>query len=628
MTAKLLQLILLLCCLELDSLVAQNTNLLVLNSGFEKAYLDEVVTTYKDTSHTITIHQLVSGQHQGQLWEVGSPGHMLNMGYSRDSWWLNWTLLNNTPNTQNLSLLLGSGIISHAKLYTITDSLGRRVIDSMPTIGLAHPYQSSFHDSKGWNYNLQIPPGKSINYWLRINNEVASLRLNMILWNASKLRNHTNNYNIGWGVFFGILLLTILGSVAVFVATRQVVFFYYATYIASVILLNIVSLGLHLPVFQYEDHFMAHCYVFLSSALSIVAMLLFSKTYLDLNNWAPKLNYLIYFNFAVVFIMSILWFIWPEHWEISEWLIHIFTFLPLITLLIILGRVFFQKPIPQQHKLFLIAFSPLIILSVGIALRNNGIIGHTILFDFRMPVSFAFEAVVFSYALAIRIRDMRNERESLLERVNIQQRRSFRAVIEATEKERKRVAEDLHDGLGQLLSTAKLNLTAIEGVEDTEEYKNINTSIAILDEACQEVRHISHNMMPGTLIRLGLVSAVREQARKVNESGKILVTVTVSGFENRMDESREIAIYRVMQELLNNAIRYANATDIGIKLEQQADGYLFTISDNGQGFDPRLLEKSKGIGWRNIQSRIDLLQGNIDLKTAPGKGTIFNIWIP
>jgi signal transduction histidine kinase len=95
-----------------------------------------------------------------------------------------------------------------------------------------------------------------------------------------------------------------------------------------------------------------------------------------------------------------------------------------------------------------------------------------------------------------------------------------------------------------------------------------------------------------------------------------------------MDEAREIAIYRVIQELLNNAIRYSDATDIEIKLEQLADGYLFRIKDNGKGFDRKMLDQSKGIGWRNIRSRIDLMQGNIDLKTAPGKGTVLNIWIP
>ncbi len=628
MKTKLLQLYLLICCLGLNSLYAQNTELLVLNSGFEKEYLDGVIKAYRDSTHQITVQQLSSGKHNATPWEVRSPGDMLNMGYSRDSWWLHWTLLNNTPKTQYLTLLLGTGIISHARLYAVKDSFGHQTIDSLPAIGLSHPYQAQYYDSKGWNYDLKLPPGKPVTYWLNISNDVASLRTTMQLWNTSALRNHVNLFNMGWGIFFGILLLTILGAMAVFVATRQKVFFYYACYISSVIILNCVTLGLHIVLFQYDNHFMAHCYVFISSALAIVSMLLFCKTYLDFNNWEPRLNYLVYFNFAVVLIMSFMWLFWPTNWGISKWLIHVFTFLPLATLVAIVLKVAFQKPIPLQHKLFLIAFSPLIILSVGIALRNNGIVGHTILFDFRMPVSFAFEAVVFSYALALRIRDMRNERESLLQKVNIQQRKSFRAVIEATEKERKRVAEDLHDGLGQLLSTAKLNLTAIEGQEDTEEYKNLNTSISLLDEACQEVRHISHNMMPGTLIRLGLVSAVREQARKINESGKILVTIKVSGFESRMDEAREIAIYRVMQEMLNNAIRYANASDIEIKLEQQADGYLFTISDNGQGFDPRVLEKSKGIGWRNIQSRIDLMQGNIDLKTAPGKGTVLNIWIP
>lgn len=628
MKAKLLQLYLLICYLGVNSLYAQNTELLVLNDGFKKEYLNGVIKAYRDSTHQVTVHELLSGGHNALLEDIKSPGNMLNMGYSRDSWWLNWTLLNNTAQTQYLTLLLGSGIISHAQLYIVKDSLGNLSVDSLVATGLAHPYQSQNYDSKGWQYNLQLPPGKSNTYWLYIRNDVASLRTTMQLWNTNALRSHISLFNIGWGIFFGILLLTILGALAVFIATRQIVFFYYTCYIASLIILNSVNLGLYTLVLQFNNHFMAHLFVFISSAMAIVAMLQFCRTYLDFNNWAPKLNYLVYLNFGLVLSMSVMWFLLPTNWGISAWLIHVFTFLPLITLVAIMLKLLMQKTMPLQHKLFFIAFSPLIILSVGIALRNHGLIGHTVLFDLRMPVSFAFEAVVFSYALALRIRDMRHERESLLQKVNVEQRKSFKAVIEATEKERKRVAEDLHDGLGQLLSTAKLNLTAIEGQEDTEEYKNLNTSISLLDEACQEVRHISHNMMPGTLIRLGLVSAVREQARKINESGKILVTVAVYGFENRMDEAREIAIYRVMQELLNNAIRYSNASDIEIKLEQQADGYLFTISNNGQGFDPRLLEKSKGIGWRNIQSRIDLLQGNIDLKTAPGKGTVLNIWIP
>lgn len=626
--AKLLPIYLLVCCLGMNHLLAQSSGLLVLNKDSEHHFLDEVVEIYRDSSHLLTIQQIQAGPITAQPWDVRSPGHMINMGYSRDTWWLHWELLNNTSEPQHLTLYLGSAILSNATLYSVRDSLGVTLIDSFPSIGFDHPYQPQHFNPKGWSYDIKLLPGKPTHYWLKLHNEIASLRSNLQIWNRAAYQKKTDIHNLGWGVFFGILILTILGALAVFLATRQLVFLFYSLYIGSIILLNGITLGFHVILFGLNNAFQAHTYIFVVSTLVIVCMFAFSKKFLGFNTWAPWLNQLVYLNYAVAAILTILWFIWPSDVDIYRPLIFVFTFLPLLSLVVIIAKLLTQRSIPSQHILYLIAFSPLVLLSIGIALRNIGLIGHSVLFDIRLPVSFAFESVVFSYALAMRIRDMRNEREMLLQKINEQQRDSFRVVMEATEKERKRVAEDLHDGLGQLLSTAKLNLTAIETNDNTEEHKNLNTSIAILDEACQEVRHISHNMMPSTLIRLGLVSAIKEQARKINESGKVLVSFSVLGFENRMDESREIAIYRVIQELLNNAIRYANATDIDIKLEQLADGYLFSIKDNGKGFDPKVLEKVKGIGWRNIRSRVDLLQGNIDLKTAPGKGTVLNIWVP
>jgi len=628
MSHKLLLLALLWCSLGANSLWGQNTKLLVVGPSFDKENLDYITEGYRDTTHAITIQQIASGQHTAEPWAFESPGHLINIGYNRDNWWLHWQLLNNSAQIQDLVLTLSSSIINEAVLFAVYDSAGTTIIDSMPAIGLNHPYRQQFFNVQGWHYNLKLPPGKSVHYWLRVHNNLASLRITPMLWSNNAYSNHLIFFTLGWGVFFGILVLTIIGALAVFGATRQIVFFYYAFYIGCLVMLNSISLGIHIIFLGIDNAHLAHTYVFTVSIITIVSMLMFSSTYLDLKTWAPKVRVLAHTTIALMLLFTVLWFFWPEGWGVPKELVHVFTILPLVSLFIILAVVLTQRPVPHQHKLFLIAFSPLVILSIGIAMRNNGFIGHHLLFDVRMPVSFAFEAVVFSYALALRIRDMRNERESLLQKVNIQQRDSFKAVIEATEKERKRVAEDLHDGLGQLLSTAKLNLTAIEPAPNSEEQSSINTSLSLLDEACQEVRHISHNMMPGTLIRLGLVSAVKEQARKINESGKILVTVEVSGFEDRMDEAREIAIYRVIQELLNNAIRYSGATDIEIKLEQLADGYLFRIKDNGKGFDRKMLEQSKGIGWRNIRSRIDLLQGNIDLKTAPGKGTVLNIWIP
>ncbi len=205
-----------------------------------------------------------------------------------------------------------------------------------------------------------------------------------------------------------------------------------------------------------------------------------------------------------------------------------------------------------------------------------------------------------------------------------QEKLRFKYVIEAEEKERSRIAQDLHDGLGQMLSTARLNVSGLEDSVIEEDKLYVERSVKIIDDACAEVRNISHNLMPNTLIRLGLISAIQELVNNINASNLMKIDFNFN-FTESIDKSFAIPIYRIVQEILNNMIKHSEADHIYININRSEDRLLLSMVDNGIGFNTEILSDSKGIGWKNIFSRVSLLNGVIELDSKNQEGTSVKI---
>jgi two-component system NarL family sensor kinase len=211
-----------------------------------------------------------------------------------------------------------------------------------------------------------------------------------------------------------------------------------------------------------------------------------------------------------------------------------------------------------------------------------------------------------------------------------QQQQLTKAVIEAEEKERVRIASDLHDGVGQLFSAVKMNLNGlIERVDmprDEDRFLAEKT-LALVEESCKEVRYISHQMMPNMLLRSGIASDVKSFIEKI-DSEKLKVKVEANGFKDKLESNVETVLYRVIQEAVNNVIKHAQATFLNIKLDREASGISATITDNGVGFDTAAVETFGGIGLKNIAARVDYLKGTVNYRSAPGAGTSLRVWVP
>jgi len=223
------------------------------------------------------------------------------------------------------------------------------------------------------------------------------------------------------------------------------------------------------------------------------------------------------------------------------------------------------------------------------------------------------------------IQDQKDAEEANIELRLAQQREVLKAIMQTQEAERNRISEALHNGLGQILYAAKLNLHNIN-TDQAEITAAKDRTDQLLNEGIMVTRNISFEVSPSVLKDFGLQTAVEEMISRIaNPSLKI--TTDIDGCTNRLDYTIELSLYRIIQELLNNILKHSQATEASIELTCEADKIVLKIKDNGIGIDKEELKKPKGIGLHSIQNRVDLLQSKMDIHSSKNKGSMFKITI-
>lgn len=223
-------------------------------------------------------------------------------------------------------------------------------------------------------------------------------------------------------------------------------------------------------------------------------------------------------------------------------------------------------------------------------------------------------------------RNKLRQQQLLNEEINRQEKLRLRAVITSQEKERQRIAAELHDGLGQVLSAARLNLASVD--PDHEETPQLKKALDLIDRSCKELREISHDMMPSMLVKAGLIPAVQELISNVNQSGNLHIGLDAEQMEQRLDTEVELNLFRVLQELLTNIIKYAHSTEVQIQFIREEKTLTMMVEDNGVGFDTDVLNSSAGNGWYNIQSRLRLIGGQYEIDSRKDSGTVVTVDVP
>ncbi|TAK36437.1 MAG: tetratricopeptide repeat protein [Saprospiraceae bacterium] len=217
--------------------------------------------------------------------------------------------------------------------------------------------------------------------------------------------------------------------------------------------------------------------------------------------------------------------------------------------------------------------------------------------------------------------ELKNKQLSQMEQR--QQIAAMNAMLEGQEYERERVSKDLHDSLGNLLSTIKMHLSNLPANGNNLQFVN-----ELVDDACIEVRKIALDMMPATLLRFGIPKALQELSNRQNNANGCHIHFQSFGKIGRLELPREIMVFRICQELLQNTLKHANATEVIVQLTQVDDFLHLTVEDDGAGFLPGAVNKESSLGLRSIESRVQFLEGKWNIESSPGQGTTAVIEIP
>ncbi len=227
--------------------------------------------------------------------------------------------------------------------------------------------------------------------------------------------------------------------------------------------------------------------------------------------------------------------------------------------------------------------------------------------------------IVLLYFIITMIRQQR-----ITQRLN---REKIEAEILTLEKERQRIASDLHDDLGPILSAIKFKINSVESKseEDTELIRKASEHV---DETIQRIRQIAFNLMPNTLIRKGLVTATEELISKIMESLPLKISYQLNPIPD-ISLQKSINLFRMVQEIIQNTVKHAGASELYIKLDAKDKNIVLATEDNGIGFDyEKVNELNMGLGLRNLTSRVEIMNGTIAVESGPGKGVKYKFEIP
>jgi len=205
---------------------------------------------------------------------------------------------------------------------------------------------------------------------------------------------------------------------------------------------------------------------------------------------------------------------------------------------------------------------------------------------------------------------------------------AVQSIIETQENERRRIALEIHDGIGPQMSSSIHHLeTIIDRIKesDSQTASELQSLVEVSNDVSEELRSVSHSLMPRVLIDFGIVAALQGLINRINASNKCRVEFINSFSGEELDQAIELNLYRITQELLNNGVKHSNATNIFVQLVKNEDRLTLMVEDNGRGFEINELKNSDGIGLSNIEMRTKVLGGELNIDSSPNRGTVITI---
>lgn len=544
----------------------------------------------------------------------------LNVGPSASTFWLKLRVVSNMQ--QEWFLHVRAPFLKQVDLFTETRPSYDQIEMHITNVGSALPY----HD-RPVLVNQTILPLNLIRkdtamIYLRVRSN-SIIRVPLEISTLQYIYENSQENDIAHGFYFGLIAALIIYNLFVFISIRERTYLYYVFYIFCVAL-NISYIKGHFLQFVVP-HFPQANHSNYTGSLAFIFALLFTNSFLNTNHYCPqlrKLGWLIVASCVTIIVLSLSGYLLLG-FRLNWLTVGLFLIYSNLIGFAVLRRGF--KP----AKYYLMAFTALLAGIFIFMMKDMAVIPENWFTEGAYQIGSGLEAIILSFALANKLNTYKTEKEVTQAEALAQATLFSQQLIGSQESERKRVAAELHDSLGQSLGMVKNKVLMIK--RDTEKpelrEKQLRDLEGMVTDAIQEVRNISYNLRPLHLELLGITQSLHSLLEDVIETDLIDLETDIETFDNLLTKANEMNVFRIVQECFNNILKHAKATAARIQISTENAMIAIRIEDNGVGIGPAATGNG-GFGMIGIRERLNILNGQIEILENKPSGTIINIQIP
>jgi signal transduction histidine kinase len=550
-----------------------------------------------------------------------------NPGFTRSVYWLA-VEIDKTEAADSLRLVIGQTAINKIDFYSVEGNT-----NLVFQTGDHFPYRHRPILTVDYSFPLSA---RSYLYLLKIDKHNESLQLTFDTYNIPGFVTDETNTSLITGILTGIILLLLIFGLYLTVITRKRIYIFYILYITSGWLWVLADLGFGFKYLWPDSTWFAGRSRPVFSMLTISLSLEYLIYYLG-GLKSKHLKFALRTVSAVSFFLALI-LLYPVNLldpRLISW--FLLQSIPVIAGAYILLSLFtltweaIRKNI--MAVFYLAALIPLMLFTITYILNHAAVIdiSGTFLEKYGIPVGYVSEAIILTFGLVYRFNSYRLEKERLQVDFERQKKENAEALLETEAKERKRIADELHDIAGSMLSAARLNITSIREknlIPEAEAKLKLQKAEEAIETVADSVRSLSHALSPIMIEKIGFKNSVENITSFFNSSGKINIETIVVGFDSLDDKLSNIysAIYSIIYELVNNIVKHSKASNAIIQLVEHDDSIILIAEDNGIGLKSEY-DKQSTKGLNGIVSKINYFNGSIVLDNTE-KGLIISIEIP
>lgn len=579
---------------------------------------------FQDQQNTTSPNQLITSH----LFKKISPNQS-NFGNTKAIQWFRFKLKSELV-PKELSLEITNNSINELELFELKNNQ----LISLGKTGDWLKFSQRPSPTKTFVYPISLDSYQNATYLLKINKREENLVTNILLWNTHDFENSDQRTYFLWGFYIGIVLLIVVLNIIFGWLTKDPIYIWFTLYILGLSLRQLTDAGLGFQFFWYDFPIFNRPNPLLQALwLFLPAMIQFQQAFFELKKYRKKLFYISqffkYFFFALFCIFLILqltgFTITHNLYSLSA-KIHSVSSLLATAVFLIIGFAHLRSD-DILKRFFSIAILIQLLGFVLVIIKN--LLQQYQELDLITPEPhiiylwvFLIDLIFFTYILSVRYQNSHTQNQQLQIRLIQAQQEVNQGVIDSLESEREQINLMLKNGVGEKLIAAQ---NQIKNLESTA---LLTDSLKLIDKANQDLNKISKNLLPLEFAEKGFIQSVNELVLKLNQTQNISFNYAVKGEEQRISTQKEVQIYRIVSELINNILKHSGASEAKISFDYKPQKLIVLVKDNGKGFEiSKLDDTESGIGVKNLHSRTRYLKGDVKIDSSQ-EGTTIKIEVP